>query len=411
MEFLSLLEPEPPAPRRLTRAEALILSVAVHVLGALLIVVVPRHLPPSVLSWLVSHPPPAIDETQRAVETARLKEPPIPLKFAYRRPLPQQAPPRRAETAPARPPARLPDQSPFGTFVKVPDRTPAEKNPNAPYLSDLDRRARQEVPTPTDARASINPHGEGNTEQLVRPDPTRPKSELEQDPASLDSAREATLARGGPSGDPDQAAGAAEPGGGPGDSGAGSDVGEGTGGASRSGSGAAGARTGMAGGGPIGAPGRLGAIDGLSAEAREGLRRALENSDGGERKETFFNPGYLRSATLGQLSFDTQDFPWGDYGHKVMKAIGNAWYPRIPLAAREGLRGYSCVRFTIEKSGAVTDITVVLPAQVPPFNRAATDALAAAVVPPLPEGYPNEREGVTACFLYNMMRGEIEGYR
>jgi len=409
MDFLSILEPEPPVSRRLTRTEALLLSLAVHVLGALLIFVVPRHLPPSVLAWLGPRPRAADERSLEAERMARQHEPPIPLKFAYRRPSPRPATPKRTESAQARPPAKLPDQNPFGTYVKVPDRTPTEKNPNAPYLSDLNRQARQEVETPPDARQSINPHGEGNTDQLVRPDPNLPKSELEQGPAASEAGKEAALAKGQPSGVKDQEASVAQPGGGPGSTGAGPDTGEGTGGAA--GSGATGMRGGTAGGGAVGAPGRLGAINSLSAEARDGLRRALENSEGGERKETFFNPGYLRSATLGQLSFDTQDFPWGDYGQRVMKAIGNAWYPRIPLAAREGLRGYSCIRFTIEKSGAVSGITVVLPAQVPPFNRAATDALAAAVVPPLPEGYPNEREGVTACFLYNMMRGEIEGYR
>jgi hypothetical protein len=46
---------------------------------------------------------------------------------------------------------------------------------------------------------------------------------------------------------------------------------------------------------------------------------------------------------------------------------------------------------------------------VPPFNKAAGDALrASSPLPPLPEAFPNPEEGVTACFYYNMLPGEID---
>jgi hypothetical protein len=57
-------------------------------------------------------------------------------------------------------------------YVKVPNDTPAPKNPDAHLLSDKDRRARQEMPTPPDARQfSRDPHSQGDSIDRVKPDP------------------------------------------------------------------------------------------------------------------------------------------------------------------------------------------------------------------------------------------------
>jgi hypothetical protein len=46
---------------------------------------------------------------------------------------------------------------------------------------------------------------------------------------------------------------------------------------------------------------------------------------------------------------------------------------------------------------------------VPPFERAAADALrASSPLPPLPEEFPLTEEGVTFCFYYNMYPEEAE---
>ena len=129
----------------------------------------------------------------------------------------------------------------------------------------------------------------------------------------------------------------------------------------------------------------------------------------GERKFTFRNPGYLRSGFSGTMSFDTQDFPWGDYARKLYLIIRENWYARIPLAAREGIRGYSCQRFVIARDGAIASIRVERPSAVRPFNKAASDAIGASdPLPPLPDAFPNDSEGVTFCFFYNMYPGEVD---
>src|SRR5207249_1282638 len=115
----------------------------------------------------------------------------------------------------------------------------------------------------------------------------------------------------------------------------------------------------------------------ISSAARESLQRALSGA-GEESKKLFDNPAYLvPSLATGTMSFDTQDFPWGDYARRVKIIIENHWVDRLPLAFREGIRGYTCAHFVIEKSGTISGIDVVRQAGVPPFDRAVSDALRA----------------------------------
>ncbi len=164
-------------------------------------------------------------------------------------------------------------------------------------------------------------------------------------------------------------------------------------------------------GGPAGAKARPGEgqeIEG-TAGSSEDLRQALHDLRSGEYKFIFNNPAYLHGGSYGTMSFDTQDFPWGDYARRLYVTIRNNWLARIPLAAREGIRGYVCWRFVIEKDGTVSQIILVQPSSVPPFDKAASDAIrASSPVPPLPENFTEPREGVTFCFFYNMAPGEID---
>jgi TonB family protein len=74
---------------------------------------------------------------------------------------------------------------------------------------------------------------------------------------------------------------------------------------------------------------------------------------------------------------------------------------------REGVRGFACIRFVIERDGSISEIVKVRPSKVRPFNRAATAAIRATIsLPPLPDDFPHPREGVTGCFFYNMHPSE-----
>jgi TonB family protein len=63
----------------------------------------------------------------------------------------------------------------------------------------------------------------------------------------------------------------------------------------------------------------------------------------------------------------------------------------------------------IARDGAISDLDVVRPSEVPPFTKAASDAIrAASPLPPLPDDFPKSEEGVTFCFYYNMYPGEAD---
>ncbi|PYT10554.1 MAG: hypothetical protein DMF51_18110 [Acidobacteria bacterium] len=396
MEFLSLQEPVEQPAVKLSRAEAVFLSVGLHLLLLLLFLIGPgiatRILPESIVRLLAPRPP-----LQRpADETLRLTQP---------------------EKAAERKPPRIPMQF---AYVRIPDDNPTDKNPNARLLSDKSRRARQEVATPPGVKQfSIDPHSQGDTIERIRPDPRlkagrdtleppspqqkgssdtqsveRPRPPADPAQGSGESARQADPRRGGEGGDaanaekpaenqaPSVASGIVPPAG----------------------------RAPGAAGGPAGVSKGAVQSEGISPAARESLQRALSGA-GEESKKLFDNPAYLMpSLATGTMSFDTQDFPWGDYARKVKIIIENHWVDRLPLAFREGIRGYTCAHFVIEKSGTISGIDVVRQAGVPPFDRAVSDALrASSPLPPLPKEFPEDQEGVSACFFYNMLPGEIRG--
>ena len=353
MGFLSLREqPEAPAPR-LTRAEALFVSLGVHLLILLLSLYLPGWLPDSVLAFLSARPArSAAAEALDAANREAAKPPPIPLKFAY---------------------------------VKIPDDTGIEANPRARLASDLTRLARQEVPTPPDAqRLSNDPHSEGDTIDRVVPDPARPEG-----PESPEPVQEATP----PEDLPGEAEGAGplkesgiEPGPGL--------LGETPGRLAE--------RPPVPSGDGRPPAGDVAGESGSSSQS-EGLKRAITDIKAGEFKFRFDNPAYLRAGDYGTMSFDTQEFPWGDYARQIYVAIRNNWLARIPLAAREGISGWVCQRFVIARAGDVVEVRVVRPSSVPPFDNAAASAIrASSPLPPLPEEFPASREGVTFCFFYNM---------
>ncbi len=387
MGLLSLHEPPQEQAPKLTRAEAIFASVGVHLLILVLLLVVPGRLPEPLMALLVPRPRavvpvPAEESAEAAAAEAAQAEPetpPIPLKFAY---------------------------------VRVPDDTPVERNPDALLLSDANRIARQEMETPPDAgEFSIDPHSEGDSLERVKPDPNRPEGR-EEPGSSMEGEKDVLVSEGEPGMEStDDLIGATDRYGtdeGPGDEEAtGEDGAPGTRSASAGkGFGAVrdegGGATGGASGNGRPAPARV--------DPQEKLRQALADVSSQEFKFTFHNPAYLRQGTYGTMSFDTQDFPWGDYARILHAKVLSNWLDRIPLAARNGVRGYACLRFVIERDGSIAEIQRVRPSQIPPFTRAATGAIRATDdLPPLPPHFPRDSEGVTYCFFYNMYPAEA-GY-
>jgi len=378
MDFLSLNEPVEPPTLKVGRSEAVLVSIGFHLTLLLLVLFGPalatRILPQSIITFLSPRLP---EERIAALAT------------------PAGAPaPEAKQPDPRRIPLKF-------TYVSVPHDEATGKNPNARLMSDKNRKARQEMPTPPDTRKfSVDPHSEGTSIDRVKPDPSRPKGR--EDVEAQSRARHGSSSAGG--------------------------GGTGTGKMARN-SAPQGAPTPRPTGqrGPAStsdktpgsqltpsvdteSPGEHGIPEGTGDQGedpRENLKQALSDLKSGEYKFQFNNPAYLRGGSYGTMSFDTQDFPWGDYARRIYLVIRNNWYRRIPLAAENGIRGWVCQRFVIEKDGSISSVQVVRPSGVPPFDRASSDALTSSnPLPALPQDFPEPREGVTFCFYYNMVPGE-----
>lgn len=387
MGLLSLQDPpQEPAPK-LTRAEAIFVSMGVHLVLLVLLLVLPGRLPEPLMALLRPRPPAAVPVPAAEVVVAAAAEaapaepetPPIPLKFAY---------------------------------VRVPDDTPVERNPDALLLSDANRIARQEMETPADAeKFSIDPHSEGDSFERVKPDPNRPEGR--EEPGSSTEGERDVLASEGEAAPESPQNPVGESGESKTDDGV--EIGEGSGEEGLPGTRVATADNGVGGaadrgGGATGRAAGTGGAAPAGVDPQERLRQALADVTSQEFKFTFHNPAYLRQGSYGTMSFDTQDFPWGDYARILHAKVLNNWIPRLPLAYREGMRGYTCQRFVIARDGSISDIDPIRPSQIPPFTRAASGAIRATDdLPPLPDQFPRDSEGVTFCFFYNMYPAEA-GY-
>lgn len=385
MDYLSLNETPAPRTARLTRAEAIGLSVVAHLLLLLLFLEGDRMLPESLRRWLAAQP--ARVAAARPVETV---------------------PPLQPVTTKPKPPETRKMPVTFA-YVKVPDDTGAKKNPMAPLLSDKDRQARQETPTPPDARLlSTDPHSKGDTIDRVRPDPNVPEGPDSLDPVGRESKSTPKENRTATLDGPEKGEGR-----GPGAEGAGEGDRAETEEEATIAHGDIVPPPGAAGGAPPAGSqansGRAGVTGSERPGSGGGTPQTPNLKPGTEYKFQFNNPGWLKDRAYGTMSFDTQGFPWGDYARKLYVAIRNRWLERIPLAARENMAGYTCQHFVIARDGTVESVDILRPSSIPPFTKAATDAINAAnKVPPLPEDFPKDREGVTYCFYYNMYPGEAD---
>jgi len=115
------------------------------------------------------------------------------------------------------------------------------------------------------------------------------------------------------------------------------------------------------------------------------------------------NPGGEKGfAEEGPLSFETQWYDWGEYAQSMVNRIRVNWYSNMPQLIQTGLKGVVTIRFTIQRSGAITDITILSSSGIPPYDFAAKKAIElSSPLNPLPADFPNPSERVTCMFFYN----------
>ena len=123
-------------------------------------------------------------------------------------------------------------------------------------------------------------------------------------------------------------------------------------------------------------------------------QQGMDFGNGGGEK------GYAES---GPLSFETQWYNWGEYAASMVSKIRVNWYNNMPQLIRTGMKGSVTIRFTIQRDGRVTDLSIVESSAIPPYDFAAKKAIdLASPLNPLPSDFPNASERVTCIFYYNL---------
>jgi TonB family protein len=146
---------------------------------------------------------------------------------------------------------------------------------------------------------------------------------------------------------------------------------------------------------------------GASVDWRKAIDTIAQSSPpgGGGRGLDMGEPGSggdTGLAEAGPLSFETQWYDWGDYAASMVSQIRYHWYANMPQIIRTGMKGVVTIRFTIQRSGQLTNIEILQSSGVPPYDFAARKAIElASPLKPLPQDFPNPNERVTCMFYYN----------
>jgi TonB family protein len=112
--------------------------------------------------------------------------------------------------------------------------------------------------------------------------------------------------------------------------------------------------------------------------------------------------GEKGSVETGPLSFETQWYDWGDYAASMVSRIRVNWIANMPQLLKTGMKGVVTIRFTIHRTGRISDVTIVNSSGAPPYDFAAKKAIElSSPLNALPADFPNESERVTCVFYYN----------
>jgi len=129
------------------------------------------------------------------------------------------------------------------------------------------------------------------------------------------------------------------------------------------------------------------------------LGDALRNLQRYVPREQFDNPGGNGGQFGPEIQFDTKGVEFGPWIRRFIAQVKRNWF--IPYAAMSN-KGHVVVTFNVHKDGSITDLAVIGPCPIEPFNNAAFGALSASnPTVPLPPEYPSEKAFFTVTFFYN----------
>jgi TonB family protein len=130
-----------------------------------------------------------------------------------------------------------------------------------------------------------------------------------------------------------------------------------------------------------------------------GLGEALRNLQRYIPQEQFNNPGGGGGAEFGPLQFDTKGVEFGPWVRRFIAQVKRNWI--VPYAAMS-MKGHVVITFYVHKDGSLTEVNVIGPCPIEPFNNAAFGALSASnPTVPLPPEYPSDKAFFTVTFFYN----------
>jgi len=141
------------------------------------------------------------------------------------------------------------------------------------------------------------------------------------------------------------------------------------------------------------------AANGRSTLGGGNLGDALRNLQRYVPREQFENPGGSGGQFGPEIQFDTKGVEFGPWIRRFIAQVKRNWF--IPYAAMSN-KGHVVVTFNVHKDGSITDLSVVGPCPIEPFNNAAYGALSSSnPTVPLPPEYPSEKAFFTVTFFYN----------
>ena len=131
--------------------------------------------------------------------------------------------------------------------------------------------------------------------------------------------------------------------------------------------------------------------DGLLGDATRGLERSLQ-------RRTFGNPSGDTGRYSEDIDFDRKGADFGPWLSRFRAQIYRHW--DVPLRALID-SGHVVLTFNIDRNGTMTDLTVLEPSRVDPFNHSASNALRMSnPTQPLPTDYPDESVFFTVTFFF-----------
>ncbi len=132
--------------------------------------------------------------------------------------------------------------------------------------------------------------------------------------------------------------------------------------------------------------------DGLLGDATRGLERSLQ-------RRTFGNPSGDTGRYSDDIDFDAKGADFGPWLSRFRAQIYRNWL--VPYRALID-SGHVVLTFNIDRSGRMTDLTVLEPSRVDPFNHSAGNALRMSnPTQPLPTDYPDDSVFFTVTFYFN----------